>query len=165
MSNSKDKGGLGDNVNPDKPYTVGHKKPPLHTRFPPGKSGNPSGRPKGKPKDLAKFGDLLMKEFYKTVPASLGGKTVNKMQGEIVAMAMVKNAISKGPIAQKLLLQFIEAHEARQARLEEFRRRKQLDGSEEIDWDAEKHELAERLMKKAEALLTAPPIDEDTPNG
>ena len=28
-----------------------------------------SGNPSGKPKDLAKFGDLLMKEFYKTVAA------------------------------------------------------------------------------------------------
>ena len=27
-------------------YPVGYKKPPLHTQFKPGKSGNPSGRPK-----------------------------------------------------------------------------------------------------------------------
>jgi hypothetical protein len=50
-------------------------------RHPKGQTGNPSGRPK----DLRKFGDILMKEFYKTVTASLGGKTVHKMQGEIVA--------------------------------------------------------------------------------
>ena len=60
-----------------------------------GQSGNKSGRPK----DLARFGDILMKEFYKTVPASLGGKTVNKTRGEIVAMQTVKNAINKGPVA------------------------------------------------------------------
>jgi uncharacterized protein DUF5681 len=54
-------------------------------RNPKGVSGNPSGRPK----DLRRFGDILMKEFYKTVAASLGGKTVNKMQGEIVAQQMV----------------------------------------------------------------------------
>jgi hypothetical protein len=54
-------------------------------RHPKGVSGNPSGRPK----DLAKFGDLLMKEFYKTVTANLGGKTVKKTQGEIVAQQMV----------------------------------------------------------------------------
>ena len=28
-------------------YKVGYKKPPLHTRFKKGQSGNPSGRPKG----------------------------------------------------------------------------------------------------------------------
>lgn len=29
-------------------YKVGHKNPPLHTRFKPGTSGNPKGRPKGR---------------------------------------------------------------------------------------------------------------------
>jgi hypothetical protein len=28
-------------------YAVGHKRPPLHTRFKPGQSGNPTGRAKG----------------------------------------------------------------------------------------------------------------------
>ena len=28
-------------------YEVGRGKPPLHTRFKPGESGNPKGRPKG----------------------------------------------------------------------------------------------------------------------
>jgi hypothetical protein len=50
----------------------------------------------GRPKDLARFGDILMREFYKTVPVNLAGKTVNKTQGEIVALEIVKNAILKG---------------------------------------------------------------------
>lgn len=29
-------------------YSVGHGKPPLETRFRPGRSGNPGGRPRGK---------------------------------------------------------------------------------------------------------------------
>jgi predicted transport protein len=158
MSNSKDKGGLGNNVDPDKPYKVGNKKPPLHTRFQKGKSGNAGGRPKGSSKDLANFGDILMKEFYKTVPANLGGKTVNKMQGELVAHQMIYNAIKKGQAAHmKLLLQFMEQHEARAAAREALQIKKHAEGSVEIDWDAEKHELAERLIKKAEELhLTAP---------
>ena len=32
---------------PDDDYAVGYKKPPLHTRFKKGQSGNPRGRPKG----------------------------------------------------------------------------------------------------------------------
>src|ERR671921_152968 len=31
----------------DEPYEVGYKKPPEHTRFQPGTSGNPKGRQKG----------------------------------------------------------------------------------------------------------------------
>jgi hypothetical protein len=108
-----------------------------------GQSGNKSGRPK----DLAKFGDILMKEFYKTVVASMGGKTVKKRQGEIVATMMVKNAISKGPIAMNLLLKFIEAHEAREAKREELLLRKKLDGSVEIDWDDEKEQLYQRVVR------------------
>jgi hypothetical protein len=76
-----------------------------------GQSGNP-GR---KPKDLANFGEFLMKEFTKPWSPALGGKTVTRSQGQIVAQQMVKNAIRKGPAATALLLKFIESHEARQA--------------------------------------------------
>ena len=55
-------------------------KPPLTGRarslanlkpFVKGVSPNPGGRPK----DLARFGDILMREFYKTVVATMNGKT------------------------------------------------------------------------------------------
>ena len=55
-------------------------------RYPKGETGNRSGRTK----DLRKFGDIIMKEFYRTVVASMGGKTVKKTQGEIVAQQMVR---------------------------------------------------------------------------
>ena len=45
----------------------------------PFQKGNTFG--KGRPKDLARFGDILMGEFYKTILASLAGKTVNKTPG------------------------------------------------------------------------------------
>ncbi|HZZ23809.1 MAG TPA: DUF5681 domain-containing protein [Roseiarcus sp.] len=108
-----------------------------------GVSPNPGGRPK----DIVNFGTLLMKEFYKTVPASIAGKTVNKQQGEIIAMQMVKGAINKGPMAQKLLLQFIVEHETRLAKREEAKQRKQAEGTSEIDWDLEKQQLYEGLCK------------------
>ena len=160
MSNSTDTKDLGNKVDPDKPYVVGNKKPPLHTRFQKGKSSNPGVRPKGQSKDLVSFGDILMKELFKTVPANLGGKTVNKQQGEILAMQMVKGAINKGPTAQKLILQFIEQHEVRLAKLEELRLRKQAEGKSEIDWDAEKQELYERLCRVTGVQPTAPKNEE-----
>jgi Family of unknown function (DUF5681) len=120
-----------------------------------------SGNPKGKPKDLAKFGDILMKEFYNTVAAQVNGKTVKKMQGEFIAMQMIKGAISKGPVAQALILKFIEAHEAREARREELLLRKQLEGSTEIDWDEEKEKekIYERLVAATADLKLDTPIE------
>jgi len=34
-------------TNSDNSYAVGYRKPPKHTQFPKGRSGNPKGRPKG----------------------------------------------------------------------------------------------------------------------
>ena len=81
------------------------------------------GNTKGRPKDLARFGDILMREFYKTVPVNLAGKTANKTQGEIVALEIVKNAILKGPAAMSMVVKFIEAHSARQAAREALKAR------------------------------------------
>jgi hypothetical protein len=153
MSNAKDEGGSGNGSDPDEPYKVGNKKPPLHTRFPKGKSGNPGGRPKASSKDLANIGDLLMKEFYKTVPASLGGKTVNKMQGEIFMMQMMKAAINGKMSDRRLLLQFIEAHEVRAAKREEARLKKQADSYQEIDWDEAREQLYQKLAKAAADIV------------
>jgi Family of unknown function (DUF5681) len=159
MSNSKDEGGSGNGSYPDEPYKVGNKKPPLHTRFPKGKSGNPGGRPKASSKDLANFGDLLMKELYKTVPASLGGKTVNKMQGEIMVMQMMKAAINGKMSDRRLLLQFIEAHEVRAAKREEARLKKQADSYQEIDWDEAREQLYQKLAKAAADIAQPPAPD------
>jgi hypothetical protein len=159
MSNSKDEGGSGNGSDPDKPYKVGNKKPPLHTRFPKGKSGNPGGRPKASSKDLANIGDLLMKELYKTVPASLGGKTINKMQGEIFMMQMMKAAINGKVSDRRLLLQFIEAHEVRAAKREEARLKKQADSYREIDWDDEKEKIYHRLVEATAGLKLDEPIE------
>jgi hypothetical protein len=156
MSNSKDKGGPGNDADPDKPSKVGNKKSPLHTRFQKGKSGNPGGRAKGSSKDLAHFGDILTKEFYKKVPAQFAGKVVNKIQGEILALQTMKAAIHGKMPDRRLSLQFIEAHEVREAKREEQRLKKQADGTEEIDWDVEREETYQRLLKATAEIAQLP---------
>jgi hypothetical protein len=44
---TKPKIGAGCNEAGEGDYEIGYKKPPKHTRFAPGRSGNPNGRPKG----------------------------------------------------------------------------------------------------------------------
>ena len=102
-----------------------------------------------------------MREFFKTVPASPGGKTVNKMQGEIIAMQMTKAAINGKALDRRLLLQFVEAHEAREARREELRLRKQAEASHEIDWDAEREEVYQRLRKATAEIVQSNAPDKD----
>ena len=48
----------GANVRSTGHHQVGYGRPPLHTRFKPGQSGNPKGRPKG-----AKNEDTILREI------------------------------------------------------------------------------------------------------
>ena len=50
-------------------YEVGYKKPPEHSRWKPGQSGNPKGRPK-KVKDFEKLLDI---ELSQTLRITEGG--------------------------------------------------------------------------------------------
>jgi hypothetical protein len=166
MLKSKDKRDLGNKLDPDKPYVVGYKKPPLHTRFPKGKSANPLGRPKGRSKDLdlVNLGELFMRELYKPVVANVNGKVVKKSQAEILVSQMVKQAIAKGGTATRIALQFMEAHEAREAAREERRGKQEAEGSVEINWDEEKERAYQDLMARATNIVQST-AKADTANG
>lgn len=47
----------------DTSYQVGFRRPPLHSRFKPGQSGNPSGRPRGAQNLKAVFDRILREEI------------------------------------------------------------------------------------------------------
>jgi hypothetical protein len=52
-------------------YKVGYGRPPVHTRFKPGRSGNPSGRPAGRPSARA----MVERALHRKIPIRLGEKT------------------------------------------------------------------------------------------
>jgi hypothetical protein len=119
MSNSRNEDDRGTDSGPDKSYAVGNKKPPLHSRFKQGKSGNPSGRPKGR----TNFDTTLLKEFYKPVSATINGKPIKVTNDKLFAASLVKDGITKGPQSKLQLANRVERAEARLAAEAEVRKK------------------------------------------
>ena len=61
----------------DSEYTVGYGKPPKHSQFAPGQSGNPKGRPK-KAKTIADAFSKLARKVI-TVPTKTGAKRMSML--------------------------------------------------------------------------------------
>jgi len=77
---------------------VGYKRPPPHTRFRPGHSGNPSGRPKRKPT----FRTALLVELAATIPGKDPQRAGSKLQA--LVKTLVDTAIAGDARAQSLLI-------------------------------------------------------------
>jgi len=75
----------------DAPYENGYGKPPVHTRFPEGTSGNPRGRPKGSTNHLT----ILRRVLGQKVTLREGGKQrrITKIEA---AMTLLLNKAAQG---------------------------------------------------------------------
>lgn len=120
-------------------YEVGYKKPPAHTRFQKGRSGNPSGRTK-KPKSVA---SVLTRAAQQKVTVTEGGRRRRVTKLDVAITQLVNKAAGGDFRSQKLLLDLLghateadapmttpEAQARAQARLEILARR--LSKPEEI---------------------------------
>lgn len=89
---------------PSGDYEVGYARPPAHTRFKPGQSGNPRGRTKGARDLRGVMEDALRKEFSQTVTIVEGGKPrpVNKL--ELIVVTNVNKAAKGDARALRELL-------------------------------------------------------------
>ena len=97
--------------NRDSDYQVGYGKPPQHTRFKKGESGNPSGRPKGS-KNLT---TLLEKELKQRVVVTENGRRRSITKQEAMVKHLVNKAVSGDRPLMQLLLEEIRLLEARAA--------------------------------------------------
>lgn len=84
-------------------YEVGYKKPPQHTRFKPGQSGNPKGRPK-KTKD---FERLLDAELSETLRIVENGETRTLTKRELIIKTLIRDAVKGDARALKMVLPFV----------------------------------------------------------
>lgn len=96
----------------DSNYTVGRGKPPLHTRFRKGQSGNPSGKPG--PAKLAR------QRFQRALHAALDGETADlkdarpRVTLEAVVRRLTLDATNGNMGAVKLILRELDREVARE---------------------------------------------------
>lgn len=72
---------------------IGYKKPPAHSRFKKGASGNPSGRPKGSKNTLKLLNEILEERIY----VQQDGKPI-KISKKIAMLMQLVNSAVKGDI-------------------------------------------------------------------
>jgi len=137
-----------DNNQTNPSYIVGYKKPPLHTQFQKGKSGNKKGRPKGaknKSKDLSStlLSDLILEEAYREITVNEGDKTLNIPIIKAALRSLAMNAAKGKYNSLRLLLRLVgETETAREtqkfANLEdaiEYKEKKNFELEQAKKWD------------------------------
>lgn len=95
---------MADNDTPDNDYEVGYGKPPKHTQFKPGQSGNPRGRPK-KTKNVDA---LLERELDGILAVQEGGQAKRMTKREAIIKQVVNMAIKGYAKPLQLILAHLE---------------------------------------------------------
>ena len=75
---------------PEADNVVGYGRPPQHTRFQPGRSGNPKGRPKGS----KNFSTLFSEELAQPVILKENGKRRRMPKRQALAKQVINKALS-----------------------------------------------------------------------
>ncbi len=90
-------------------YEVGYRKPPSHSRFRKGVSGNPGGRPRGTTAERAKT--LVLKEAYRSIMVK-DGETVLTLPAiqALVRQAFRRGLTGNGP-TQRVLIDLVQTIE------------------------------------------------------
>ena len=97
-----------DEVPADK-HKVGYGKPPLHTRFRKGQSGNPAGRPRGI--TAGRAAALALKEAYRPINVREGDKVSTLPAIQAVLRSQVALAAKGNGPAQRTVIEAVQAIE------------------------------------------------------
>lgn len=87
---------------------IGYKKPPRHTRFKPGQSGNSSGRPKKKP---STFTESFERELNTSITASENGKPQRLTKLQAIVKQQTNKALNGDPKATTLVMKAVAARQ------------------------------------------------------
>jgi len=88
------------------PYQVGYGKPPLHTQFRKGQSGNPGGRPRRTATERAKA--LALREAYRSVTVKEGDKALALPAIQAILRSQIVLAAKGNVQAQRAVLAAIQ---------------------------------------------------------
>jgi Family of unknown function (DUF5681) len=85
-------------------YLVGYRRPPVHSRFKPGQSGNPSGRVKGSKNLKSLFHQILNEQ----IPLVDGSQSKKITKAEAVVRRLVIGALKGDSRSQMTLFRLAE---------------------------------------------------------
>jgi len=85
---------------------VGYRRPPKHSRFQPGQSGNPGGRPLG----VKSLSDMVRKIVGQKVTVTENGRTRRIPRLEAILLRAASEASRGDAASLRLLLQLAERH-------------------------------------------------------
>ena len=91
-------------INADCGYSVGFRRPPLHSRFKPGQSGNPSGRAKGS-KNLKTLFHQVLNE---NIPLQDGSQSKTVTKAEALIRRLVIGALKGDGRSLRTLMRIAE---------------------------------------------------------
>jgi Family of unknown function (DUF5681) len=97
-----------DRNNSNRPFNVGYGKPPKHTQFTKGKSGNPKGRGKG----VRNFATEIQEELDRRVPIVENGERKRITKRKAVAKQLVNKAANGDAKSIPILLNEARQYEA-----------------------------------------------------
>src|SRR5579864_9325458 len=95
-------------------YDVGYGKPPHHTRFQKGQSGNPGGRPRG----TERVKQLALDEAYREVAVDEDGEAITMPAIQAVIRAQLALAAKGNGPAQRAVLKMVQEIETERAAIE-----------------------------------------------
>lgn len=132
-------------------YDVGFKKPPRHSQFAKGKSGNPNGRPRGSKNKQGEnyyktIDDLILNEAYREVELTQDGARIKMPVLQAALRAMTVKAVQGNMRANIHLAKSVSAIENKRQQIEDRQIEEMI--NYKVDWEIEierRHKLGIEL--------------------